>query len=236
MISYEQIQLMGYIVQLERNYIKQYGSLFHNFSYRETGTVFVLQQTIEPTISRVPGQHGVDAEAKTVNLHGIELKSANQPAIVRFKKDGTRYKNCGHKLDHSTLVGKFDKMQSDERFERVQKYDAFAFSIYADRHLPEVVFYIKAQTGVEKIQKMIYDKRQEILKHSDTSSFKATTIDLKYQEIFDTLTDLEINILVDSSYIEETEEIRYIQISKEEYIQHMIGTEMPKGNVRNKHG
>lgn len=238
MISYEQIQLMGYIVQLERKYIKEHGALFHNFAYRETSTVFVLQQTLEPSAECVPGRHGVDARAPSSNLNAIELKSANLPVTVHLNKDNSRRKGLqgrGHYLNHSSLVGKFDKMQSDERFSRVQQYDAFAFSIYADRHLPEVVFYVKEPSGVEKIQKMIYDKRSEILKHTDTSSFKATTIDIKYSDLFDTLSNEEINIIVDSNYIEDTDDIKYIKISKEEYIQHIVGSEMPKGNIRVKH-
>lgn len=228
---------MGFIVQQERKYINQYGSLFHNLSYRETSTVFVLQQSIEPDIVSVPGLHGVDAKSDKSNLKGIELKSVNLPTTIRYKSNGEKYKGRygnGHRLDHTGLVGKFDKMQSEERFKRVQEYDAFAFSIYANRHLPEVVFYIKSAKGVEIIQKLIYDKRQEMLKHTDTSSFKATIIEIKISEIYDLLSNEDINIIVDSIYVESTDDIKYIKISKEEYEQYIIGSEMPKGNIRRK--
>ena len=236
MISYEQIQLMGHIVQLERKYIKQHGALFHNFAYRETSTVFVLQQTLEPSAECVPGRHGVDAHAPDSQLSAIELKSANLPVTVHLKPDNTRFKGTlgrGHTLNHSSLVGKFDKMQSEERYERVKQYDAFAFSIYANGHLPEVVFYIKNPTGVRKIQDMIFEKRQDILQHTDTSSFKATTVDIKYSDVFNMLNDDELNIIVDHSYINiEEDMIQYTQITKDQYNTLIVGSEIPKGNFR----
>lgn len=236
MISYEQIQQMGHIVDLEKRYINKYGALFHNFAYRETSTVFVLQQTIEQSAQCVPGRHGVDAIAPLSNLNAIELKSANVPARIKFTKDNQRYRGMhgrGHFLEHSGLVGKFDKMQSEERYERVKQYDAFAFSIFADRHLPEVVFYIKHPNGVRKIQELISEKRQHIFNHVDHSSFKATTIDLRYKEVFNNLSDEELHIIVDHSYVDVTNDmIQYTTLTKDEYLRKIVGSEMPKGNFR----
>lgn len=223
---------------MERKYISQYGALFHNFAYRETSTVFVLQQTVEPSAELVPGRHGVDAKAEGSNLQAIELKSVNQPAAVFLTKDGSKYNGHlgnGHRLDHSNLVGKFDKMQSEERFARVKAYDGFAFSIFSNRHLPEVVFYVKSPTGVQKIQNLIEQQRQNLLVHTDTSSFKATTLDIKYSDVFQQLTEDELIILVDHTYVDHTNDyIQYTQISKEDYNKYLIGSEMPKGNFRRK--
>jgi len=227
---------MGHIVELERRYNNQYGSLFHNLAYRETSAVFVLQQTIEPTIVSVPGLHGVDAEC--IDRKSIEIKSTNLSVPVYMNSKSIRFKGAlgaGHRLDHSNLVGKFDKMHSDERFARVMDYNAYIFSIFANKHLPEVVFYIKESSGVEKIKTMLKEEREKILKFSDTSSFKGTIIDIKYVDVFEKLTDKELNILVDHSYLDPSNDmIKYTQIDKDQYNQVLIGSEMPKGNFKRK--
>lgn len=226
---------MGHIFELEQRYVKKYGALFNNYAYRETSTIFALQQTVDKTLTLVPGRHGVDAKSDTHNA--IEIKSVNVVTPIYYKTDGEKYKGVlgrGHNLSNTSLVGKFDKIQSDQRFQRIMDYDAFAFSVFSNRHLPEVVFYINKPSAVSKIKERIKEKRINTLLNEDTSSYKGSTVDISFKEIFESLTDDEICIIIDQNYIDLTDDIKYVQVSKVDYIQNVIGSELPKGNIKRK--
>lgn len=189
---------------------------FANYLKNEYGILSLLRRTgMEPSFMLAIGRCGSDAEALP-KIESIEIKS---------KAYNVKTWKLPNIVDNSSFAVTFDKIRQGGSIEKIKAYDGYAFGIFAENlNRPEwvsihnfepiILMWIKKKSGVKKLSNLLLCKIKTKLdklakdKTPYDTSYVNNTIQPSFQEVFNLLTDKELNLIVNG-----------VSLSKKEYMQ-----------------